>query len=111
MGLLPAGGAPAPDSGLIVGPPPPYKSRAPPEAVVDLYSNGRPLYPILALPALAALPDTNAQPVYAGVPPLSGTLDDRAARLEEDARNVRASFELRNQVMAQAQPAQQAYED
>jgi hypothetical protein len=44
------------------------------------------------------------------VPPLSGTLDDRAARLEEDARNVRASFELRNQMMARAQPAQQAYE-
>jgi hypothetical protein len=111
MVLLPPGAAPLPDGGLIVEPPPQYKSRTPTEAVVDLYHNGRPLYPNLAPPLLAALPDTNAQPVYAGVPPLSGTLDDRAARLEEDAQNVRASFDLRNRMMAQAQPAQQAYEN
>jgi hypothetical protein len=45
------------------------------------------------------------------VRPLSGSLEDRAGHLEEDARNVRASFELRNQMMAQAQPAQQAYQN
>jgi hypothetical protein len=108
MVLLPAGAAPMSDNNVIVEPPQQYKSAAPTEPVVELYSNGRPLYPVPTIPLLAALPDTNTQPVYDGVPSLSGTLDERAARLEDDARNVRASFELRNQMMAQAQPAQQA---
>ena len=111
MVLLPAGAAPMSDNNVIVEPPQQYKSAAPTEPVVELYSNGRPLYPVPTIPLLAALPDTNTQPVYDGVPSLSGTLDERAARLEDDARNVRASFELRNQMMAQAQPAQQAYEN
>jgi hypothetical protein len=51
------------------------------------------------------------QPVYAGVSALSGTLDERAEHLEEDANNVRASFELRNSMMAQASAAAQAYTD
>ncbi len=111
MVLLPPAAAPKSDDTLIVEPPQQYKSRVPTEPVVELYYNGRPLYPVLTTPLLAALPDTTTQPVYAGVPPLTGSLDDRAAYLEDDARNVRASFELRNQMMAQAQPAQQAYEN
>ena len=110
MVLLPPGAAPASD-GQIVEPPPQDKLPVPAEPVVDLYRNGRPLYPVLPVPALAAMPDTNAQPVYSGVPGLGGSLDDRAAHLEEDARNLQASFDLRNQLMAQAQPAQQAYEN
>jgi hypothetical protein len=110
MVLLPPGAAPASD-GQIVEPPPQDKLRVPAEPVVDLYRNGRSLYPVTPVPALAALPDTNAQPVYSGVPGLSGSLDDRAAHLEEDARTLQASFDLRNQLMAQAQPAQQAYEN
>jgi len=110
MVLLPPGAAPASD-GLIVEPPQQDKLPVPSEPVVDLYRNGRPLYPVLPVPAIAAMPDTNAQPVYAGVPGLGGSLDDRAGHLEEDARNVRASFDLRNQMMGQAQPAQQAYEN
>jgi hypothetical protein len=111
MVLLPAGAAPAYGNGLIVEPPQQDKLPVPTDPVVDLYRNGRPLYPVLPIPAIAALPDTNAQPVYAGVPALSGTLDDRAAYLEQDARSVRASFDLRNQLMGQAQPAQQAYQN
>jgi hypothetical protein len=110
MVLLPPGAAPA-SAGQIVEPPPQDKLPVPAEPVVDLYRNGRPIYPVLPIPALAALPDTNAQPVYSGVPGLGGSLDDRAAQLENDARNLQASFDLRNQLMAQAQPAQQAYEN
>jgi hypothetical protein len=111
MVLLPPGAAPKSDDSLIVEPPQQYKSRVPAEPVVELYAKGRPVYPVMTPPLLAALPDTTAQPVYAGVPPLAGSLDDRAARLEADAQNLRASFELRDQMMAQAQPAQRAYEN
>jgi hypothetical protein len=65
MVLLPAGAAPAPDS-VIVEPPPQDKLPVPADPVVDLYRNGRPLYPVLPIPAIAALPDTNAQPVFRG---------------------------------------------
>jgi hypothetical protein len=111
MVLLPPGATPMSEDGQLVEPGPQVKAHVPTDPLVELYANGRPLYPTAAVPAMAALPDTNTQPVYAGVPPLTGSLDDRAAHLEEDARNVRASFELRNQMMAQAQPAQRAYEN
>jgi hypothetical protein len=109
MVLLPTGATPMTDNDLIAEPGPQYKSRVPTDPVVELYVKGKSLYPNLFPPAMAALPDTNTQPDYAAVPPLSGSLDDRAASLEQDAQNVRASFALRNQLMAQAQPAEQAY--
>jgi hypothetical protein len=111
MVLLPAGATPLTDNDLIAEPGPQYKSRVPTDPVVELYVKGKSLYPNLFGPAMAALPDTNTQPDYAAVPPLSGSLDDRAASLEQDAQNVRASFALRNQLMAQAQPAEQAYQN
>lgn len=111
MVFLPPGATPMSDDAQVVEAGPPFKSHVPTEPVVELYAKGRSLYPSVAVPAMAALPDTNTQPVYAGVSPLTGSLDDRAGHLEEDARNVKASFELRNQLMAQAQPAQRAYEN
>jgi hypothetical protein len=111
MVLLPTGAASMSDDNPIVEPGEQYKSRVPTDPVVALYANGRPLYANLPVPLMVALPDTNTQPDHAGVPPLSGSLDDRAGNLEKDAQNIRASFELRNQMMAQAQPAQQAYQN
>jgi hypothetical protein len=100
------------DSKVIIQPPPQRKLPEPTEPVVALRANnGKPLYPNLAPPLLAALPSTTTQPVYAGVSALSGSLDERAEHLEEDANNVRASFELRNSMMAQASAAAQAYTD
>ncbi|HEY6259858.1 MAG TPA: hypothetical protein VIY51_29120 [Xanthobacteraceae bacterium] len=111
MVLLPPGATPMSDDGQIVEPPPQDKLPVPVEPVVELSAKGKSLYRSLAHPAMAALPDTNAQPAPAGVPPLTGSLDDRAGHLEEDARTLRASFELRNQLMARGESAQQAYED
>lgn len=109
--LLPAGAAIS-DDNLIVEPPQQRKTREPNEPVFALrQSNGRSLYPNLPPPLLREMPDTNAQPAYAEVPKLGGSLDDRAAHLEEDARNARSSFEQRNEWMARAQPARQAYKD
>jgi hypothetical protein len=102
--LLPARlGATAGTSALVE--PDPVKSPRlewAPRVVDDMRS-----FPI---PALPALPDTNAQTGPDAFAGLTGTLDDRMQRLEADARAAGAAFDGRNDLQQQAQPRQKAYE-
>jgi hypothetical protein len=104
--LLPAGLNAPPGAASIVEPDP-IKNTPMPRTPDIVLGDEMKSFPI---PALPALPDTNAQPRPDAVAGLAGTLDDRVQRLEADAQAARYAFQARNDFMQQAQPRKSAYE-